>query len=138
LRSTTVCAEMTDMGHGSLHTGHAPVGPEKTDHDRAEPDHEGHGQHGIGHHEHHGHDAQFRRLFWIMLVIAVPVVGFNAAFADLLNYSLPDWSALPWLVTILGTVMYFWGGWPFLTGGIQEDRKSTRLNSSHVAISYAV
>src|SRR5690625_7409867 len=57
-----------------------------------------------------------------MLVIAVPVVGFNAAFADLLNYSLPDWSALPWLVTILGTVMYFWGGWPFLTGGIQELR----------------
>src|SRR5690625_5345584 len=87
------------MGHGSLHTGH--------------------GQH---QHQHHGHDAQFRRLFWIMLVIAVPVVGFNAAFADLLGYSLSDWSALPWLVSILGTVMYFWGGWPFLTGGIQELR----------------
>lgn len=127
---------MTDMGHGSLHTGHAPVGPEKTDHDRAEPDHEGHGQHGIGHHEHHGHDAQFRRLFWIMLVIAVPVVGFNAAFADLLGYSLPDWSALPWLVSILGTVMYFWGGWPFLTGGIQELR--SRAPGMMLLISLAI
>src|SRR5690625_619414 len=28
--------------------------------------------------------------------------------------------------------------WPIYTYGTEEDRKSTRLNSSHVAISYAV
>src|SRR5207253_10331431 len=29
-------------------------------------------------------------------------------------------------------------GWPMPLGGYKGDRKSTRLNSSHVAISYAV
>ena len=79
------------------------------------------------HHEHASHDhdmgdhaQQFRRLFWIMAGLALPVVAFNAAFADLLGYPLPDWAVLPWFVAGLGTVMYFWGGWPFLTGGIDE------------------
>lgn len=65
---------------------------------------------------------QFRRLFWIMLAIAVPVVGFNAMFAHLLGYSLPDAAWVAWVSPVLGTVMYFWGGWPFLTGGASELR----------------
>src|SRR5207249_7342704 len=31
-----------------------------------------------------------------------------------------------------------WDGWKALTKALGEDRKSTRLNSSHVSISYAV
>ena len=66
--------------------------------------------------------GQFRRLFWIMLVLAVPVVGFNAMFADLVGYPLPEAAWVWWVSPILGTVMYFWGGWPFLTGGASELR----------------
>ena len=45
--------------------------------------HSGHGDHG-------DHVGQFRRLFWIMLVLAVPVVGFSGMFAMILGYPLPD------------------------------------------------
>ena len=67
--------------------------------------------------------AQFRRLFWIMLIIAVPVVAFSPMFGHLLGYEVPDTGVLGvlrWLSPILGTVMYFWGGKPFLTGGLDE------------------
>ncbi|GLI29706.1 MULTISPECIES: heavy metal translocating P-type ATPase [Brachybacterium] len=81
-------------------------------------------QHG-GHHGHGGHGdhvAQFRRLFWIMLVVAVPVVGLSPMFADLIGYTIPDVPGLRWVAPLLGTVMYVWGGKPFLSGGLSELR----------------
>ena len=62
--------------------------------------------------------GQFRRLFWINLVIAVPVVAFSPMFAMLLGYSVPGWAG--WVAAVLGTVMYAWGGTPFLTGAVSE------------------
>ena len=81
-------------------------------------DHEGHD----GHAGHGDHVGQFRRLFWIMLVLAVPVVGFNDMFAELIGYELPAANWVWWVSPVLGTVMYFWGGRPFLTSGFEEAR----------------
>jgi len=81
--------------------------------------HEHHEQHG-GHGGHGDHATEFRNLFWIMLILAIPVVAFSPMFADLVGYSVPDWSG--WISPILGTVVYFWGGWPFLTGARDEIR----------------
>ncbi|SMX76650.1 Cu2+-exporting ATPase [Brevibacterium iodinum ATCC 49514] len=91
----------------------------------AHSDHESHSGHS-GHASHAGHGdhvAQFRRLFWIMLVISVPVVAFSPMFGHLVGYEVPETGilgALRWLAPILGTVMYVWGGKPFLTGGLDE------------------
>nr|WP_307785392.1 heavy metal translocating P-type ATPase [Microbacterium hibisci] len=68
------------------------------------------------------HVAAFRRLFWINLVLAVPVVAFSGMFAMVLGYTLPDAPWVPWVSPVLGTVMYFWGGRPFLTGAVSELR----------------
>nr|WP_262777796.1 heavy metal translocating P-type ATPase [Brevibacterium permense] len=96
--------------------------------DHTHHDHGGHGGHSghsghMGHAGHGDHVAQFRRLFWIMLVIAVPVVAFSPMFGHLVGYEIPETGilgALRWLAPILGTVMYLWGGKPFLTGGLDE------------------
>ncbi|MGJ0203668.1 copper-translocating P-type ATPase [Leucobacter sp. gxy201] len=79
-------------------------------------DHSGHS----GHSGHGDHVAQFRRLFWINLVIAIPVVSLSPMFAMLLGYSVPGWAT--WVAPVLGTVMYVWGGRPFLTGAWSELR----------------
>nr|WP_242474580.1 copper-translocating P-type ATPase [Tomitella cavernea] len=79
--------------------------------------HDGHGSHG----GHAGHVAQFRRLFWFNLVLAVPVVAFSGGFAHLIGYHLPG--GVGWISPVLGTVMYVWGGRPFLTGGWDEMRR---------------
>lgn len=39
-------------------------------------------------------------------------------FASLLGYTVPDWAL--WIAPALGTIMYGWGGWPFLTGAKNE------------------
>lgn len=85
-------------------------------------DHAGHGQHG-GHAGHGGdHVAMFRRLFWLMLALAVPTVLLSNMFADIVGYTLPDAPGLEWVSPVLGTVIYVWGGRPFLTGAIGEIR----------------
>jgi len=72
------------------------------------------------HHVHGTHAAQFRDRFWWSLALAVPVVGFSPMFADLLGYALP--SSTSWISPLLGTIVFLYGGWPFLTGAISEIR----------------
>jgi Cu2+-exporting ATPase len=83
--------------------------------------HDGH--HGGGHMGHAGHGdhaAQFRDRFWWSLLLALPVVGFSSMFGDLLGYTLP--AGTGWVSPMLGTVVFFYGGWPFLTGAVSELR----------------
>ena len=94
--------------HHSGHSGHS-------DH----PDHSGHSDHN-GHSGHAGHTERFRRLFWIMLAVAIPVVAASPMFAMILGYEVPGWAR--WIAPVLGTLMYVWGGSPFLTGAVDEIR----------------
>ncbi len=80
--------------------------------------HAGHG----GHEGHGDHVAQFRRLFWMMLVLAVPTVAMSGMFAMILRYPVPAVPGATWVSPVLGTVMYFWGGRPFLAGAVSEIR----------------
>jgi len=103
-------------GHDGEHAGHAEH-EAHAGHD-AQAGHDAHAGHG-GHGDHVG---MFRRLFWIMLVLAVPTVLLNGMFADLLGYSLPAVPGVEWVSPVLGTVIYLWGGRPFLTGAAGELR----------------
>ena len=104
----------SDSSHSeySDHSSHAGHG----DH----PTHVGHDDH-AGHAGHAGHAEHFRRLFWVMLALAVPVVALSPMFAMLVGYPIPG-GVLTWVAPILGTVMYVWGGQPFLTGAVAEIR----------------
>lgn len=82
------------------------------------PDHAeagGHGGHG-------DHAAQFRERFWLSLALTVPVVAFSEMFADLLGYDVPDFTGARWLSPLLGTVIFLYGGAPFLRGAVDEVR----------------
>ncbi|MEJ1923080.1 heavy metal translocating P-type ATPase [Microbacterium sp. KHB019] len=57
-----------------------------------------------------------------MLVLAVPTVALSGMFAMIVGYTLPDVPGLVWVSPVLGTVMYAWGGKPFLIGAISELR----------------
>ncbi|MER7249416.1 heavy metal translocating P-type ATPase [Kribbella sp. NPDC000426] len=78
-----------------------------------------HGGHG-GHAGHGDHAAQFKDRFWTSLGLAVPVVFFSAMFADLLGYTRPDFPGSGLIAPVLGTVIFVYGGQPFLTGGWSE------------------
>ncbi|MGH8994484.1 MAG: heavy metal translocating P-type ATPase [Acidimicrobiales bacterium] len=99
---------MTDDGAEGVPAHHGPAG---------HGEHSDHGDHGG-----HDHAGQFRRLFWMMLVLAVPAVAFSGMFASLIGYRLPQAGWTTWISPVVGTVMYGWGGRPFLTGGAAEVR----------------
>ncbi len=40
---------------------------------------------------------------------------------DWFNYSI-DFPGMSWLGPVLGSAVFWWGGWPFLTGGLAEIR----------------
>nr|WP_227468354.1 heavy metal translocating P-type ATPase [Microbacterium sp. YJN-G] len=113
-----------------MHAGH--------DAHAAHTGHDAHAGHG-GHAGHGDHVGQFRRLFWINLLIAIPVVAFSGMFAMLIGYEIPDFPGARWIAPILGTVMYVWGGRPFLTGALSElkDRKPGMMLLIGLAITVA-
>ncbi|SDT01301.1 Cu2+-exporting ATPase [Friedmanniella luteola] len=116
------------QGHTATHPGGAQEGHVEPGGQLAEPGHGSHNEHesqGGGHGGHGGHGdhvAMFRRLFWIMLAIGLPVVFFSDMFAMILGYDLPDAGWVAWVSPVLGTLMYVWGGRPFLTGAVSEIR----------------
>jgi len=109
------------------------------DHDnepRAEHDeHAGHG----GHDKHAGHDPEtFRKLFWWNLLLAIPVLVFSDQIQEWFNYSI-DGSLAAWVAPVIGTVVYLWGGRPFLAGGLAEirDRRPAMMLLISLAITVA-
>jgi Cu2+-exporting ATPase len=113
----------------AVHTDSRFADPDPHDHagheeleDHGDHNNAGHKHNAHGHAGHGDHVGQFRRLFWIMLVLAVPVAGFSAMFAMLIGYDLPDTDMASWISPIVGTVMFVWGGRPFLTGAVGEIR----------------
>ena len=87
----------------------------------APPARDGHPTSG-GHDTHAGHDPEmFRHRFWISLILTIPLVVAGEMVMEWLGYEL-DFPGMSWLGPILGSVVFWWGGWPFLVGGVTEIR----------------
>ncbi|WP_454697330.1 heavy metal translocating P-type ATPase [Arthrobacter humicola] len=116
------------------HTGHPSSPGHPSDPGQHAPDHAMHqGRHPDGkgpvddehmvhsHGQHAGHSvAMFKNRFWLTLALAVPVVFFSPMFGDLLGYMPPAFPGSSWIPPVLGTVIFVYGGQPFLRGGFNE------------------
>ena len=114
----------TDVESGTAEPADPHSGHDMSEHSAAHSEHAAHSERAghAGHSGHGDHVGMFRRLFSIMAVLAVPVILASDMFAMLLGYSLPDAAWIAWISPVLGTVMYAWGGSPFLTGAVSEIR----------------
>ncbi|SDI91350.1 copper-translocating P-type ATPase [Natribacillus halophilus] len=89
-------------------------------------DHAHHGGHG-GHsgHGHHGHGdhgdmmADFKKRFFVTVILAIPIVILSDMIQMFFNYTVafPGDTAVE---LILATIVFIYGGWPFLTGLVSE------------------
>jgi P-type Cu2+ transporter len=77
------------------------------------PEHAGHGDHG-------DHAAQFRNRFWLTVVLTVPVVIWNPMIQEWFGYAAPQFTGDALIAPVLGSIIFFYGGWPFLTGAVDE------------------
>jgi P-type Cu2+ transporter len=81
-----------------------------------------HNEH-AGHDKHAGHDpAAFRRRFWLSLLLTLPVVVSSNMVMEWFGYSL---AGVAWVGPTLGTVVFLWGGQPFLVGAWREFKTRT-------------
>ncbi|MGI5146523.1 HAD-IC family P-type ATPase [Plantactinospora sp. CA-294935] len=104
------------------------------DHRHHDEQHQRHGQHHQqqgqhrhqhGHDKHAGHDPEaFRRKFWLSLALTVPIVLTSHMLMDWFGYSL-DFPGMSLVGPVLGSVVFLYGGWPFLVGGLHELRDRT-------------
>jgi Cu2+-exporting ATPase len=132
--------QLNPQHHGT--TGHQPHGMHGpgtqvpgTGHGPAHGQDDEHMVHRHG--QHAGHSvAMFKNRFWLTLALAVPVVFFSPMFGDLLGYQPPDFPGSAWIPPVLGTVIFFYGGQPFLKGGIDELR--TRRPGMMLLIAMAI
>jgi len=81
----------------------------------------GHGEH-AGHGGHGDHAARFRDRFWWSLVLSVPVVAYSEMVQEWLRFTPPQFPGSRWVAPVLGTVVFLYGGRPFLEGGLAELR----------------
>jgi Cu2+-exporting ATPase len=102
--------------------GHPPSNPFRADGHGPHAGHGAHGDHVVHTHgQHAGHStAMFRNRFWLTLALSVPVVYFSPMFGDLLGYMPPEFAGSAWIPPVLGTVVFLFGGQPFLRGGLNE------------------
>lgn len=115
--------------HDDQHHQHGPhqahEGHESHNGQSEHGDHNGHGSqddHAVHTHgQHAGHStAMFKNRFWLTLALSVPVIYFSPMVGHLLGYTAPVFPGSAWIPPFLGTVIFFYGGQPFLKGGWQE------------------
>ena len=99
----------------------------------AEAEHGGH----AAHNKHAGHDPEaFKRQFWVVLVLTIPVVIWSAEVQHWLGYMAPTFPGSDWIPAILGTIVFAYGGKVFLDGARTElsDRQPGMMTLISLAI----
>ena len=96
--------------------------------------HESHNHHS-GHAHHHGN---FKVKFFVSLIFAIPII----LLSPLMGVNLPFQFTFPgseWVVLILSTILFFYGGKPFLSGGKDEiaEKKPGMMTLVALGISVA-
>jgi uncharacterized membrane protein len=96
--------------------------------------------HGHAGHDHEAMIADFQRRFWVSLVLTVPVLALSPAIQSMLG--LQQVLAFPghsYVLLALSAVVFFYGGWPFLTGLVDEvsSRRPGMMTLIGIAITVA-
>lgn len=93
--------------------------------------------HGGAHAKHAGHDPDaYRRQFWIVLLLTIPVVVWSGEVQMWLGYRAPVLPGSNWIPPLVGTVVFAYGGAVFLRGALTELRD--RLPGMMTLISLAI
>ncbi len=97
-----------------------------------------HKEHANGEYDKHaGHSTfSFLRKFWVSLILTVPVVLYSDIAEKVLKIKMPVFTGSDYLPAILGSVVFFYGGWIFLASGWREIK--ARLPGMMTLIAIAI
>lgn len=96
-------------------------------------DHSGH-----SHHDHHKMMLKdFKWRFWWVLGLTIPILALSPMIQDFLSV---EWRFTGdiWILAALSSIVYFFGGWPFLSGLIDELKKKQPGMMTLIALAITV
>lgn len=107
-------------------------------HEHNEEDHSEH-QHGsYNHHDHHAHMIEdFKKRFWVSLIITAPIVVLAPMIQDLLGFEF-RFNGDRYVQFGLATIVFFYGGWPFLKGLADEIKSKAPGMMTLIALAISV
>ncbi len=122
--------------HGVEHETHAGMDDHAAH--AAHAHHAGHADH-TDHTDHTGHEEMFRRRFWVCLVLTIPVLLYSTHVQMLLGFEMPAFPGSRWIAPVLGTIIFLYGGVPFLQMAAPEirNRKPGMMTLISLAITVA-
>ncbi|MDB1688206.1 heavy metal translocating P-type ATPase [Enterococcus casseliflavus] len=102
-----------DHNHGSMdHSNHG-------DHNHGSMDHSNHGDHNHGSMDHSMHMGNLKVKFIVSLFLSIPIILLSPMMGGNLPFQI-TFSGSEWLVLILASILFFYGGMPFLKGAKME------------------
>lgn len=95
------------------------MGNQHTAHDEHHDQHEHHNHHGHGGHDHSAMVTDFKKRFFISLIVTIPILILSPMIQEFMNV---DWrfSNDQYILFVLASFVFFYGGWPFMTGAVDE------------------
>jgi Cu2+-exporting ATPase len=90
------------------------------------------------HHDHHAHMIDdFKKRFWISLVIMLPIVVLAPMIQGLIGYEL-RFDGDRYIQFGLSSILFFYGGWPFLKGLVDELKEKSPGMMTLIALAISV
>ncbi|HAP8001210.1 TPA: copper/silver-translocating P-type ATPase CopB [Enterococcus faecium] len=122
----------SQMDH-SMHMGHnhGDIANSK------QMDHSMHMDHAHGGMDHSMHMGNFKQKFWLSLILAIPII----LFSPMMGMEFPFQVTFPgsdWLVLILATILFIYGGQPFLSGAKMELKQKSPAMMTLIAMGITV
>jgi len=93
-----------------------------------------------GHHSHHAHMvAEFKKRFWVSLIVTIPVLGLSPAIQEFLGLrETLRFTGDIYALFVFSTFIFFYGGWPFLKGLVDELEKKQPGMMTLIALAITV
>ena len=99
-----------------------------------------HQDHSGGHDKHKGHSPKmFLDRLVLSSLVTIPILYFSSQFQAWFNYKAVSFPLQSWINPILATIIFIYGGMPFLKGALRElkNKKPAMMTLISIAISVA-
>lgn len=87
--------------------------------------------------KHEGHHvSDFLKKFYITLALTIPILLYSDIWMAVFGWNAPGFSGVQYVILLLGSIIFFYGGWVFLIGAYRELR--ARLPGMMTLIAIAI
>ena len=128
--------EISGMDHGHKDHEMSGMNHSQMNHEMSGMEHS-HMDHEMSGMDHSMHMGNFKQKFWLSLVLAIPIV----ILSPMMGIELPFQFTFPgsdWVVLLLGTILFFYGGQPFLSGAKMELKQKSPAMMTLIAMGITV